>query len=238
MADEDPPQLPPVDPAAAGVPSGSLTPELLASLLVEGDDELAAWVLRHALAERSRAEVFDDLLAGAMAIIGERWADGRWSVAEEHLASQTILRALDRIRPQQGPEGRIGPLAVLAAVAGEHHMIALVCLDQVLRERGWTVATLGADVPADDLGTYVGRYEAALVALTASDPARLQAVIAAIGAVRAIRPDVAIVLGGRLAAQPNIAATLGIDRAVSTLVEAASVADGVAAAVVDPDPAG
>src|ERR1035437_3969920 len=127
------PKLPPVDPgrAAGPVPAGTLTPDLLASLLAEGDDELAAWTLENALAERRRAEVFDGLLRDAMTLVGERWQSGRWSVAEEHLASQTLVRALERIRPEQGPESRGGPLAVLAGVAGEQHSLGLACLDQV-----------------------------------------------------------------------------------------------------------
>ena len=97
------PFLPPVDPARAGraAPPTTLTPEMLASLLADGDDELAAWALRGALAERRRAEVFDGLLRDAMTLIGERWAEGRWTVAEEHLASQTVVRALDRIREER-----------------------------------------------------------------------------------------------------------------------------------------
>jgi methanogenic corrinoid protein MtbC1 len=231
MREDPPPRLPAVDPATATVPAGSLSPELLASLLVDGDDELAAWTLRHALAERPRPEVFDTLLAPAMTLIGQRWAAGRWSVADEHLASQTVLRALDRIRPDLGPEGRVGPLAVLAGVAGEQHMIGLVCLDQVLRELDWTVAELGADVPAADLAAFVARNEARLVALSASDGARLEALADAVAAVRAARPDVPILLGGRLASQPGIADTLGLAWAGTSLVDAARVAGRLAGEV-------
>jgi methanogenic corrinoid protein MtbC1 len=231
MREDGSPRLPPVEPDAADVPAGSLSPELLASLLVEGDDELAAWTLRHALAERSRAEVFDDLLASAMALVGQRWETGQWGIAEEHLASQTILRALDRIRPDLGPEGRIGPLAVLTGVAGEHHMIGLACLGQVLQELGWTVATLGADVPAADLAQYVARNEAVLVALSATESGRLEALVDTIATVRAARPDLPILLGGRLASRPGIAETLGIDWAGTSLVAAARVAGEIAAEV-------
>ena len=234
MSADRPPRLPPVDPgAAARVPAASLSPELLASLLADGDDELAAWTLRHAFAEQPRAEVFDGLLGDAMTLVGERWASGQWSVAEEHLASQTLLRTLDRIRPDQGPEGRIGPLAVLAAVAGEHHMLGLVCLDQVLREDGWTVANLGADVPAADLAGFVARNEAALVALTASDATRLPAVAEAVAAVRGARPETAtspILLGGRIATDPRLTATLGVDQAVDSIGAAARFARSLVSA--------
>ena len=119
-----------------------------------------------------------------MRLVGERWATGRWSVADEHLASRTLMRALEQVRPKLGPESRVGPVAVLAGAAGEQHMIGLVCLEQTLQEHGWTTANLGADVPTEDLARYVADNDVALVALSASDPARLGALGAAIGAVR------------------------------------------------------
>ena len=94
MSDDVPFRLPPVDLSAAGrVATGDLSPELLAGLLADGDDELAAWTLRHAMSEAPRIEVYDGLLRDAMALVGQRWEEGRWSVAEEHLASRTLLRA-------------------------------------------------------------------------------------------------------------------------------------------------
>lgn len=236
MSVDDPgPRLPPVDPEIAErVPGDTLSPELLAGLLADGDDELAAWTLSHALRETPRAEVYDGLLAEAMRLVGERWQSGRWSVAEEHLASQTLLRALDRIRPDLGPDGRVGPLAVLAGVAGEHHMIGLVCLDHVLRELGWTVAVLGADVPTADLATFVERNDARLVALTASNAERTTTVAEAVSAVRAAASarggagrSMPIMLGGRLAATPGIGDAVGVDWSGGSLVAAAAYADGV-----------
>jgi methanogenic corrinoid protein MtbC1 len=233
-ADDALPPLPPVDPTAAGAAmADALSPELLASLLADGDDELAAWSLRHALARTSRAEVYDGLLTDAMRLVGERWRSGQWSVAEEHLASQTLLRALDRIRPDLGPDGRIGPLAVLAGVAGEHHMIGLVCLDHVLRELGWTVANLGADVPVADLVRFVERNEARLVALAASDPARTPSLAETVTAVRDASATsgaghpVPIILGGRLAAHPGIAEATGVDWSGQSLVAAVAYAGKV-----------
>jgi methanogenic corrinoid protein MtbC1 len=232
------PKLPPVEPDPSDRQLGeTLSPELLASLLADGDDELAAWTLRQAMTDANRVDVYGGLLADAMRLVGERWVTGQWSVAEEHLASQTLLRALDRIRPDLGPESRIGPLAVLAGVAGEHHMIGLVCLDHVLRERGWTVANLGADVPAADLGRFVERNEARLVAITASDPARTDAVRAAVDAVRSGSATaspahhIPILLGGRLASDPAVGETLGIDWHGASLAEATSFADGVLASL-------
>ena len=227
MSDDVPFRLPPVDPsAAADVPSTSLSPELLAGLLADGDDELAAWTLRHAMDESSRVEVYDGLLRDAMRLVGERWVTGRWSIAEEHLASRTLLRTLERLRPELGPEGRIGPLAVLAGVAGEHHMIGLACLEQLLAEDGWSVANLGADLPAEDLGVFVARNEVALVALSAMDGARVGALADAVLAVRDAAGDrpIGVVVGGGIAAVPGLATTVEADGVAHSLAEAVQLA--------------
>ncbi len=234
------PNLPRVDPGRAAEPvaADTLTPELLASLLADGDDELAAWTLENALVERRRAEVFDGLLREAMILVGERWRSGRWSVAEEHLASQTLLRALERIRPVQGPESRVGPMAVLAGVAGELHGLGLACLDQVLRDEGWSVANLGPDVPPADLALFLARNHADLLALSASLPEREPAVGDAIAAARAARPDapMAIMLGGALVAEPGVTRRLNVDFVAPSLVEAARFARIVADALPEGDP--
>ena len=76
MSDDVPFRLPPVDPSEADdVPSASLSPELLAGLLADGDDELAAWTLQHAMDESSRTAVYDGLLRDAMTLVGEQLVD-------------------------------------------------------------------------------------------------------------------------------------------------------------------
>jgi methanogenic corrinoid protein MtbC1 len=232
--DDGAPAVPPVDPAAAAAGlAATYSPELLASLLVDGDDDLAAWTIRQALDDAPRVQVYDELVADAMRLVGQRWESGQWSVADEHLASQTLQRALEAVRPDPSTDARIGPLAVLAGAAGEHHAIGLILLDHVLAERGWTVANLGADVPAADLGRFVAGNEAAIVALTASDPARLAAVAGSISAVRvATSRHVArlpVMLGGRLGSRPEIATSLDLDWAGATLAGAVGFADRIMA---------
>jgi len=226
VSDPLPFRLPPVDPAAADVPAASLSPELLAGLLADGDDELAAWTLNHALSEATRVQVFDGLLRDAMRLVGERWLTGQWTIAEEHLASRTLLQALERIRPQMGPEGRVGPSAVLAGVAGEQHMIGLVCLEQALEEDGWTVANLGADLPAADLGAFVLRNDVTLVALSAVGTDRVGALSESVAAVRGAAGEraVTVLIGGRITAQPGLAETVGADGVAHSLAEAVALA--------------
>jgi methanogenic corrinoid protein MtbC1 len=106
-------------------------------------------------------------------------------------------------------------------------MIGLVCLDQVLRERGWTVANLGADVPAEDLARFLARNEAQLVAITASDPGRTESAAVTVATVRRAAPGLPVMLGGRLAAQPGVGEAIGVDWSGQSLDAATRYADGI-----------
>jgi methanogenic corrinoid protein MtbC1 len=193
----DRPHLPPVDPRAVDVSPDVITPEALAAFLVDGDAELAAWGLGVALGDRPRVDVYDTLVRDAMTLVGRNWETGRWTISEEHLGTVTLIRVLAELAPSPMPGDRIGPVAVLASVVGEEHAIALTLLDHVLRDVGWSVADLGANVPPDDLVRYVARSGARLVALTAARTDRIDEVTTAIAGLRAIPSPPSIMVGGR-----------------------------------------
>lgn len=159
---------------------GIASPEFIASLLVDGEDDLAAWAIGQALAEQSRAVVFDGVVRAAMVLVGSNWESGRWSVSQEHLATVALTDVLARLRPPDGDEARVAPVAVLAAAEGEQHVAGLACLAQVLEERGWRVDNLGANVPARDLAAFVAARSVDLVALSIGTSARLSALLEAI----------------------------------------------------------
>ena len=182
------------------LPDEVITPELIASLLADGDDDLAAWALGEALAVRARAVVFDELVQPALQLVGANWESGRWTVAEEHLASRALDSALARIRPATLPETRIGPVAVLAAPVGEQHAAGLVCLAQVLEEDGWKVENLGPNQPHDDLVRFLSSRTVDLVALSISRAAALPALRRTVNAIRRAGLSTTvlpIIVGGR-----------------------------------------
>ena len=207
MNDSPMPELPRV-PAQIAPDGDVAAPEFLASLLADGDDDMAAWVISQALADRSRAEVYDEVIRPAMELVGARWQEGQWSISVEHLASVALNQALSRIRPSENPESRIGPTAVLAAPEMEQHVAGLACLAQILEEDGWHVENLGANVPAGDLVSFVSTRNVDLVALSIGTADRLEELHRAVAAIRAAggRPaELPVIVGGHgVAAIENV----------------------------------
>jgi methanogenic corrinoid protein MtbC1 len=124
--------------------------------------------------------------------IGDAWAAGRLSVAQEHLATEAIRARLVRLLADA--RGAVRGVAVLACPSGERHDVGLLMLGALLRSDGWQVAYLGADTPVDDALALASKLDASLVGFS------LVMEDAALGlrrALAALRSTPTIVVGGR-----------------------------------------
>ncbi len=131
-----------------------------------------------ALDDTGAQAAFDDLLAryGVDSILrdvilpylhdlGERWATGAASVAQEHFASALLrgrLLGLARGWDQGG-----GPRAVLACAPGELHDLSLIVFGLALRRHGWRITYLGADTPLATIDDIAGTLDSDVVVLVA-----------------------------------------------------------------------
>ena len=101
------------------------------------------------------AEIDIELIAPALFLVGEKWATGEISVADEHLASEIALRVLALQREaRRAQRSRRGARRVLLlAPEGERHVIGLQHgLPTCCCAAGYDTCMLGADVPLADIG--------------------------------------------------------------------------------------
>lgn len=172
-------------------------PGRLAGRLVAGDEPGSWQLLEDALTAGASPEaVYTDLLVPAMAQVGDRWAAGTVTVAEEHTATVTVQRLTGRLGPRFRRPGRKRGTIVLGAAPGDHHGLAVGLLADPLRGRGFRVTDLGADVPVEawlDAARGAERLRAIGISVVA---AGLDAVVA--GTVAALHEavDVPVILGG------------------------------------------
>jgi excisionase family DNA binding protein len=113
------------------------------------------------------AEAADRLCAGLLSEIGERWAQGRLTCAEEHALSRSVESALIRVAHAM-PVAPDAPVMVLACPAGERHTLGLSLVETAVRERGMAIRYLGADVPTGDIVKVVKSVRPVAVGLSAS----------------------------------------------------------------------
>jgi methanogenic corrinoid protein MtbC1 len=194
-----------------------------AEALISADEAAAEIAIREAMdAGLDTASIDDEIIAPALWRIGELWERGEISVADEHIATEISIRVLALQREAQRVAQTRGEHRVLlAAPAGEQHIVALRMVDNLLRNAGYEVAMLGSDVPGEALIALMHRRPPDVVCLTSTmvDPAG--EVLATIDALQRRWPAVGFVIGGNaLASRVHSRPGIDVCRRVSDAVEA------------------
>jgi excisionase family DNA binding protein len=127
----------------------------VASLLLEERARAGAW---HRVAERTGL---------AVAELGRRWQSGDISIAEEHLVSERLARALARLADSI-PLPSLAPVALLTCAEGDDHTLGLSLVELVLHEAGWSTRWTGRRTPHVDVERLLREGEVGLLAVSAS----------------------------------------------------------------------
>jgi MerR family transcriptional regulator, light-induced transcriptional regulator len=194
-----------------------------AAALLSGDEIAAETAIRDAMdASLTTAEIDEEIIAPALWLVGELWERGEITVADEHLATEISMRVValqreaQRVVLSRGDHG-----VILAAPAGELHVVALRMIANLLRDAGYDVLMLGADVPADALAASARRHEPDVICISATMQGGDDQVTITMNAVQRAWPRAGFVIGGpavvsRVRSRPG----LDVCGRVSEVVEA------------------
>lgn len=131
------------------------------------DDDALEAAIDAILAALDLDAAIRDVFVPALRELGEGWATGTVSVAQEHFAVN-VLRAR-MMGLARGWDQGFGPRALLACPPEEHHDASLVLFGLALRRRGWRITFLGANTPLEDVLSTRERFTPELTVLYASD---------------------------------------------------------------------
>jgi MerR family transcriptional regulator, light-induced transcriptional regulator len=138
----------------------------LADQLDRLDEPGAQAALDRLFAGFTTEAVLRDTLVPYLHRLGDRWARGQASIAEEHFASNLLRGRLAGLARGWG-HGR-GPCALLACPPGEQHDLGLLMFGIVLHRCGWRVEYLGASTPVAELARTARQAHADIIILAAA----------------------------------------------------------------------
>ena len=194
-----------------------------ADALLAADEAAAEIAIREALeAGLDTAQIDDEIIAPALWHVGDLWERGEISVADEHIATEISIRVLALQREaQRTARARQGRRVLLAAPEGEAHVVALQMVANLLRDAGYTVLMLGADVPLEALAESAARHEPEVICLSATMPDASDRLTIAMHEIQRSWPGAGYVLGGRgissrLRPRPGIQLCRRVSDAVET----------------------
>ena len=126
--------------------------------------------------------VLRDAIVPYLTGLGERWAAGDATVAQEHFATTVIRGRL--LGLARGWDSGDGPRALLACAPGELHDLGLIAFGLALRRRGWRITFVGSDTPTDTLVETAEHLQPALVVVSATARRRLTPLLETLGRLR------------------------------------------------------
>jgi diguanylate cyclase (GGDEF)-like protein len=150
------------------------------------------------------------VIGPAMERIGELWARGAITAADEHLATAISHGVLARLFPlllQAPPRSR--ERVMLAAAEGEHHVLGLRMVADVLEGAGFDVLYLGPDVPLEALLDACRRHLPVVLCLGVTMPLNVPTLLAELVEVSNLDQPPLLMVGGR-AFPPAVEARLRV----------------------------
>lgn len=159
-------------PRVAAAPGGDPIADLRDAL--EGFDGGAAnAAIDRVMGSLGLGSVLSHVILPYLRDLGDRWAAGEISVAQEHFASGVIRARLAEF--SRGWDEGEGPRVLLACAPAEQHDLGLLCFGLAMRERGWRVTMLGADTPVATIAETAQRLRPAVCVIAATVRERLAA---------------------------------------------------------------
>ena len=186
------PSLPGVDASAGGLAECR---ERLVGAAIDIDATQIEAVLDMAFGVASPIAAIDGVLLPALDEIGVQWAEGKLSVAGEHLASAKVITRIRRLleAANQGP----GRAAVVTCLPDELHEIGALLSAYALCLAGFRVSYLGAAMPLEDLERACVRIRPAVVSISSVRTPILQTHLPRLAELVSRRQDVRFLVGGR-----------------------------------------
>ncbi len=173
--------------------------------LVEAAAVLDAVAVSRVLDERFSLASFETVVDGwlmpSLGALGRAWADGRVSVAGEHLVAYAIQRRLAAAFDAASAHAA-GPRVLVGLPPGVRHELGQLAFAVAACRAGLDATYVGADLPAEDWVTATRSHDAVCVVLAAHSDDDLDGLRDVVDGLRAERPGLLIGVGG---AQQDVA---------------------------------
>jgi excisionase family DNA binding protein len=105
-------------------------------------------------------EIYDALVMPVLESIGDMWANNDISVAEEHLASNTIRNAVYALgETLERKDYKDNSYTLSLALSGDEHDLPLIMTKQILEIKGIPVINCGRNTPANSIKRLLKKFQ-------------------------------------------------------------------------------
>lgn len=139
------------------------------------DETSAQRALERLFSAYSALTVVRDVMIPYLREVGDRWAEGHVTVAQEHFATNFLHARL--LAFARGWDRGLGPRALLACAPGEQHTFGLIAFGVALHQLGWRITYLGADTSVPMIEDAAAHVMPDLTVVFAAMPERIARIV-------------------------------------------------------------
>ena len=143
----------------------------LFSSMAEGDLKESIRIYESFVNKSSIEEFYEKILNPTMEKIGSMWADGRISIATEHISSNTAQSLIKIISENHKRSTLDKGRVIITTPVGEEHCLSCNMIESFLLSKGFTTFNLSPSTPANSLIEFVRSIHptAILISITLAD---------------------------------------------------------------------
>ena len=143
----------------------------LFSSMAEGDLKESIRIYESFVNKSSIEEFYEKILNPVMEKIGSMWADGRLSIATEHISSNTAQSLIKIISENHKRSTLDKGRVIITTPVGEEHCLSCNMIESFLLSKGFTIFNLSPSTPANSLIEFVRSIHptAILISITLAD---------------------------------------------------------------------
>jgi len=130
------------------------TRQNMRKFLLAGDLKNAISIYTDFVKQSSVANFYDIILRSAMYQIGELWDAKKLDVGDEHIASNTAMRLIEKIGTKPGIKNK-GKTILICTPDGEYHAIPCYMMETYLSLNGYNVINLAPSAPSNSIVNHI-----------------------------------------------------------------------------------
>ena len=143
----------------------------LFSSMAEGDLKESIRIYESFINKSAIEEFYEKILNPVMEKIGSMWADGRLSIATEHISSNTAQSLIKIISENHKRSTLDKGKVIITTPVGEEHCLSCNMIESFLLSKGFTTFNLSPSTPANSLVEFIKTIHptAILISITLDD---------------------------------------------------------------------
>ena len=130
------------------------TRQNMRKFLLAGDLKNAISIYTDFVKQSSVVNFYDIILRSAMYQIGELWDAKKLDVGDEHIASNTAMRLIEKIGTKPGIKNK-GKTILICTPDGEYHTIPCYMMETYLSLNGYNVINLAPSAPSNSIVNHI-----------------------------------------------------------------------------------